>query len=99
MEHTENANNAAGAPSELNDELACPGCRRLQSWARTAWNRGHQMGLESNKQQARVAMDALRKEKEAHSETNAMLTDALMKAEAEILRLKAAPTSAPSRKC
>ena len=78
------------SPSELNDELACPGCRRLQSWARTAWNRGHTMGLESNKQQARVAMEALRKEKEAHAETNAMLTDALMKAEAEVERLKAA---------
>jgi len=92
MEHTENANKAAGAPSELNDELVCPGCRRLQSWARTAWNRGHTMGLESNKQQARVAMEALRKEKEAHAETNAMLTDALMKAEAEVERLKAAKT-------
>lgn len=80
----------AEAQSFLTDELACPGCRRLQSWARTAWNRGHQMGIESNKQQARVAMEALRKEKEAHAETNAMLTDALMKAEAEIERLKAA---------
>jgi len=73
-----------------NAGLACPGCRRLQSWAETAWSRGHKMGIESNKQQARVAMEALRQEKAAHAETNAMLTDALMKAEAEVERLKAA---------
>ena len=56
-------------------------CKRLQTWARTAWARGHKMGMLENERIARDAGDALRREKDAHAETNARMTDSLMQAE------------------
>lgn len=44
--------------------------------AQTAWQRGFQQGLESNRGLAAQAKEALRKEREAHESTNKALTDA-----------------------
>lgn len=46
--------------------------------AETSWQRGFQHGLEANRLMATQAMDALKKEREAHAETNRTMTDALM---------------------
>lgn len=46
--------------------------------AQTAWQRGFQHGLESNRSLAAQAMEALRKEREAHAETNRAMTEALL---------------------
>jgi len=50
----------------------------LRKWAETSWNRGFQQGLEANRLLATQAMDALKKEREAHAETNRAMTDALL---------------------
>lgn len=55
---------------------------RDKHWHDTAWNRGHQMGMAANRDIARQATEALVKEREAHAETNRMMTEALMQAEA-----------------
>ena len=52
--------------------------RDLQQHAGTSWNRGFQQGLEANRLLATQAMDALKKEREAHAETNRAMTDALL---------------------
>lgn len=94
MESTTNDSSAACVQSELTAGLepadGCQACKRLQSWARTAWWRGHRMGLLANERTAKEAMDALRREKAAHAETNARLTDALLKAEEQRDALQAA---------
>lgn len=59
----------------------CQNCARLQRYAETAWNRGHAMGMKANEDIARQATEALRAEKAAHADTNAMLTASLMDAE------------------
>jgi hypothetical protein len=46
--------------------------------AQTAWQRGFQQGLESNRGLAAQAKEALRKEREAHENTNKAMTDALL---------------------
>lgn len=50
----------------------------LRKWAETSWNRGFQQGLEANRLLAVQAAEALRKEREAHAETNRAMTDALL---------------------
>lgn len=50
----------------------------LRKWAETSWNRGFQQGLESNRLLATQAVDALKKEREAHAETNRAMTGALL---------------------
>lgn len=50
----------------------------LRKRAETSWNRGFQQGLEANRLLATQAMDALKKEREAHAETNRAMTDALL---------------------
>ena len=50
----------------------------LRKWAETAWQRGFQQGLEANRLLATQAMDALKKEREAHAETNSAMTEALL---------------------
>ena len=55
---------------------------RDKHWHDTAWNRGHQMGMAANRDIARQATEALAKEREAHAETNRMMTEALTQAEA-----------------
>lgn len=50
----------------------------LRKWAETSWNRGFQQGLEANRLLAMQAAEALRKEREAHAETNRAMTDALL---------------------
>ena len=50
----------------------------LRKWAETSWNRGFQQGLEANRLLATQAMDALKKERETHAETNRAMTDALL---------------------
>lgn len=50
----------------------------LRKWAETSWNRGFQQGLEANRLLAVQAADALKKEREAHAETNRAMTDALL---------------------
>ena len=52
--------------------------RDMQQQAGTSWNRGFQQGLEANRLLATQAMDALKKEREAHAETNRAMTDALL---------------------
>jgi len=54
---------------------------RNKHWHDTAWDRGHQMGMAANRDIARQATEALAKEREAHAETNHMMTEALMQAE------------------
>jgi hypothetical protein len=48
------------------------------------------MGMLANERTAREATDALRREKEAHAETNARLTEALLQAEEQRDLLQAA---------
>ena len=72
---------AVGSAAELEPAAGCDACKRLQTWARTAWARGHKMGMLENERIARDAVDALRREKDAHAETNARMTDSLMQAE------------------
>ena len=67
----------------------CPGCRLLREWNKTAWARGHLVGMAENARIARDAEAALAAEKQAHADTNARMTEELMAAEAEIERLKA----------
>jgi hypothetical protein len=55
--------------------------KHLQQHAETAWARGYQMGVESNKQIALQATAALAMEREAHAETNARMTEALIQME------------------
>ena len=50
----------------------------LRKWAETSWNRGFQQGLEANRLLAVQAAEALRKEREAHAETNRAMTNALL---------------------
>lgn len=50
----------------------------LRKRAETAWQRGFQQGLGANRLLATQAMDALKKEREAHAETNRAMTDALL---------------------
>lgn len=52
--------------------------RDMQQRAGTSWQRGFQQGLEANRLLATQAMDALKKEREAHAETNRAMTDALL---------------------
>ena len=84
----------AGGASALSAGLepadGCQACKRLQTWARTAWERGHRIGLLANERTAREAMDALRKEKADHAETNSRMTEALMAAEGQRDALQAA---------
>lgn len=68
----------------------CPGCRRLQNHALTAWDRGHRMGRMESERLVVEARRSLCLEQEAHAATNAALTEALMAAEAEVQRLRAA---------
>ena len=83
-----------GAASVLTAGLepmpGCEGCRKLQGWARTAWQRGHRMGMLENERIAREATEALRREKADHAETNSRLTEALMSTEADNDKLRAA---------
>ncbi|MCB0251763.1 MAG: hypothetical protein KDI07_24555 [Anaerolineae bacterium] len=72
---------AVGSTVELEPAAGCDACKRLQTWARTAWARGHKMGMQENERIARDAVDALLREKDAHAETNARMTDSLMQAE------------------
>ena len=51
---------------------------REVEWAETSWQRGFQQGLEANRLLATQAMDALKKERDAHAETNRAMTDALL---------------------
>lgn len=69
--------------SERATPETCQNCARLQRYAETAWNRGHAMGMKANEDIARQATEALRSEKAAHADTNAMLTASLMDAERE----------------
>lgn len=62
--------------------------QQLQAWHKTAWQRGHQIGMAQNESVAREAARALAAERQAHADTNACLTDALMQAEAETERLR-----------
>lgn len=50
----------------------------LRKRAETSWQRGFQHGLEANRLVATQAMDALKKEREAHAETNRVMTEALL---------------------
>lgn len=52
---------------------------RLQQHHATAWNRGHTMGMKANEDTARRALDAVKQD----AWGNTMLTDALLKAEAQ----------------
>ena len=63
--------------------------RDLQQHAGTSWNRGFQQGLEANRLLATQAMDALKKEREAHAETNRAMTEALLVMEERAQRDKA----------
>lgn len=87
MENSQAVEGTSSGTSALDDGLepadGCQACKRLQSWARTAWERGHRMGLFANRRTASEAMDALRREKAAHAETNSRLTEAMLKAEEE----------------
>ncbi|TSE32968.1 hypothetical protein LCC91_07900 [Tepidimonas taiwanensis] len=51
---------------------------QLRRWAETSWNRGFQQGLQCNRLMAVQATDALKKEREAHAETNRAMTEALL---------------------
>lgn len=57
--------------------------------AQTAWQRGFQQGLESNRDLAAQAKEALRKEREAHENTNKAMTDALLMMEEREQRYEA----------
>jgi len=57
--------------------------KRDKQWHDTAWQRGFQMGLSTNEGTAQEACDALAAEQAAHRETNRMMTEALMQAEAQ----------------
>lgn len=59
--------------AELRDEF-----HDLRKRAETSWQRGFQHGLEANRLMATQAMDALKKEREAHAETNRVMTEALL---------------------
>ena len=50
----------------------------LRQRAETAWQRGYQQGRASNALIADQAMDALKKEREGHAETNRLMTEALL---------------------
>ena len=49
----------------------------------TAWQRGFQSGVSSNEKTAKDAVAALAVEQAAHRETNRLMTEALMQAEAQ----------------
>lgn len=68
--------NTDKAAEALRDEF-----HDLRKWAETSWNRGFQQGLEANRLLAVQAAEALRKEREAHAETNRAMTDALVSLE------------------
>lgn len=59
----------------LRDRLSASAARKH---ARTSWQRGFQQGLETNRLLATQAAEALRKEREAHAETNRAITNALL---------------------
>lgn len=79
----------SGLTAELEPAEGCAACGRLQVWARSSWARGHQMGMAENRRIAREATEALRLEREAHAETNARLTEALLSAEDKAAKWKA----------
>lgn len=54
------------------------GVEQLRRWAETSWNRGFQQGLQSNRLMAVQAVGALKKECDAHAETNRAMTEALL---------------------
>ena len=58
--------------------LDCAGDNAHYEWAETSWNRGFRQGLDANRLLAMQAADALKKEREAHAETNRAMTDALL---------------------
>lgn len=60
----------------------------LRKRAETAWQRGFQQGLGANRLLATQAMDALKKEREAHAETNRAMTDALLMMEEREQRIQ-----------
>jgi hypothetical protein len=74
----------------IETEVKCAGCSKLKVWAETAWNRGHERGMAANRQIALETQKALAVERESAAKTNAMLTDALLKAEEQRDVLKAA---------
>lgn len=74
--------------SRVSEAADCPGCKRLRTWAESAWARGRIAGQDGNASIALQVTAALAAEKEAHAATNARLTEALMAAEAQLERLQ-----------
>jgi cell division protein FtsB len=60
----------------------------LQTWNKSSWERGHRVGLQDNRLMVEHTIAALEKEKNAHSETNAKLTELLTHSEAKVAELK-----------
>ena len=87
-EETSNDCAASRSTDGLEPAVECDGCKRLQTWARTAWQRGYQMGLAGNERVAGEATAALQQARNENSKFNEQMTDAMTALEDENAKLR-----------
>lgn len=68
----------------MSETQTCPNCARLQWRADSAWSRGYRMGNVSNEIDVLNITERLHKEREAHADTNARLTEDNMRQEHDL---------------